>query len=75
MDPKAESHEIVKVEERLAERFPHLERGVVTETVRSAHSEMTGGIRDFVPVLVEHNARDRLAQIAEGETGTREQRG
>jgi hypothetical protein len=33
--------------------------------VRLAHSELTGGIRDYVPVLVEHNARDRLAAIAE----------
>lgn len=68
MDGKVEAHEIVNVEARLAERFPHLERHVVAAAVRSAHSEMTGGIRDFVPVLVEHNARERLAAMPASET-------
>jgi hypothetical protein len=34
---------------------------VVEAAVRLAHSELTGPVRDFVPVLVEHAARDRLA--------------
>lgn len=65
MDRKLEAHEIEEVQVRLAERFPQLDREVVEAAVRLAHSELTGGIRDFVPVLVEHNARDRLAAIAE----------
>jgi hypothetical protein len=75
MDGTVEAHEIVKVEARLAERFPQLDPGVITAAVRSVHSELTGGIRDFVPVLVEHNARDRLAQMAAGETSPHERRG
>ena len=67
MDPRMETHEILAVEARLAERFPTLDAAVVEAAVRLAHSELTGGIRTFVPLLVEHNARDRLAAIADRE--------
>jgi len=46
---------------RLQEHFPQLDADVVEAAVRLAHSELTGPVRDFVPVLVEHAARDRLA--------------
>ncbi|KRB45013.1 three-helix bundle dimerization domain-containing protein [Terrabacter sp. Root181] len=65
MDPKVEAHEIEQVRVRLGERFPQLGAEVIEAAVRLAHSELTGGIRDFVPVLVEHSARDRLAAIAD----------
>ncbi|WP_020145589.1 three-helix bundle dimerization domain-containing protein [Terracoccus sp. 273MFTsu3.1] len=65
MDPKAEAHEIEQVRVRLGERYPQLDADVVEAAVRLAHSELTGGIRDFVPVLVEHSARKRLAAIAD----------
>jgi len=64
MDRELEAHEIEQVQARLAERFPQLDRDVIEAAVRLAHSEMTGDIREFVPVLVEHNARDRLEAIA-----------
>jgi hypothetical protein len=67
MDRRMEAHEIHAVEARLAERFPMLDVAVVEAAVRLAHSELTGGIRTFVPLLVEHNARDRLAAIADRE--------
>ena len=67
MDKESEAHEIENVRARLAERFPTLDRDVIEAAVRLAHSELTGGIRDFVPVLVERNARDRLASIAQGD--------
>ena len=63
MDPQHEADEIRGVQQRLAERFPDLEPGVVESAVVAAHSELTGSIRDFVPVLVEHGARDRLSAI------------
>ncbi|GAA2502299.1 hypothetical protein GCM10009858_45520 [Terrabacter carboxydivorans] len=50
-----------EVQTRLQTRFPDLDPEVVEAAVRLAHSEMTGRVRDFVPVLVEHAARDRLA--------------
>ncbi len=50
-----------EVRARLAERFPHVHEDVIEAAVRLAHSELDGPVRDFVPVLVEHAARDRLA--------------
>jgi hypothetical protein len=41
---------------------------VVEAAVRLAHSELTGPVRDFVPVLVEHAARDRLAFAVRDDT-------
>ena len=43
------------------QRFPDLDDGVVEAAVRVAHSELTGRVRDFVPVLVERVARERLS--------------
>ena len=60
MDRHDEVAALGEVQERLSERFPDLEPDVVEAAVRVAHSELTGPIRDFVPVLVEHIARDRL---------------
>jgi len=65
MGKERESKEIDEVQARLAERFPQLDEDTIAAAVRLAHSELTGDIRDFVPVLVEHNARDRLAAIAD----------
>jgi hypothetical protein len=56
MDKEHEHAEIKAVEALLGERFPQLDPEVVEAAVRMAHSELTGGIRDFVPVLVEHTA-------------------
>lgn len=61
-----ETSALREVQERLAERFPHLGDSVVQEAVRLAHASMDGPIRDYVPVLVEHMARDRLAQMTAG---------
>ena len=53
---------------RLQEHFPQLDADVVEAAVRLAHSELTGPVRDFVPVLVEHAARDRLAFAVRDDT-------
>ena len=53
---------------RLQEHFPELDADVVEAAVRLAHSELTGPVRDFVPVLVEHAARDRLAFAVRDDT-------
>lgn len=63
MDPQHEAAEILGVQQRLTDRFPDLDPGVIESVVSATHSELTGSIRDFVPVLVEHGARDRLAAI------------
>jgi hypothetical protein len=51
------------VEGRLRERFHDLDPAVVEAAVRVSHAELTGPIRDFVPLLVEHKARDRLSSL------------
>jgi hypothetical protein len=64
MDKQQEAKEIDDVIVRLADRFPTLDHDTIEAAVRQAHAEMTGNIRDFVPVLVEHTARDRLVESA-----------
>lgn len=61
MDRAAEGKALAEVQARLQARFPDLHPDVVAAAVRLAHSELDGPVRDFVPVLVEHAARDRLA--------------
>ena len=47
--------------DRLAEKFPDLPSGIIEEVVQEQHRELDAGrVRDFVPVLVEHGAQDRL---------------
>lgn len=60
MDRAAEAKGLDEVRTRLAERFPSLHRDVIEAAVRLAHSELKGPVRDFVPMLVELAARDRL---------------
>jgi hypothetical protein len=61
MDRDAERRALAEVQARLEQRFPHLHPDVVAAAVAVAHSNLDGPVRDFVPVLVEHAARDRLA--------------
>jgi hypothetical protein len=63
MDDAAEKLAVREVQARLAERFPSLDEDVVQTAVGVAHAELTGPIREFVPVLVEHIARERLASL------------
>ena len=65
MDDASEKIALTEVQGRLTQRFPGLSDEVIEAAVRLAHADLTGPIRDFVPVLVEHMARDRLAAIAD----------
>ncbi|MGV8968679.1 MAG: three-helix bundle dimerization domain-containing protein [Cellulomonas sp.] len=49
---------------RLIERFPDVPAAIVQHTVREVHARFDGRVRDYVPVLVEREARARLATIA-----------
>ncbi|MFC9837877.1 three-helix bundle dimerization domain-containing protein [Rhodococcus sp. NPDC127530] len=52
---------IDRVIDRLDVRFPDLPRKTVEQVVRSAHEHFTNGkVRDFVPLLVERLAREKL---------------
>ncbi len=59
---RSEEHAVQAVEERLRSRFPDVDPDIVKEVVHGTHAELTGPVRDFVPVLVEHAARERLAE-------------
>jgi hypothetical protein len=57
-------HELAAVEavcRRLSARFPDVPAETITRTVHEIHLGLSGPIRDYVPVLVEHMARDQLA--------------
>lgn len=64
MNHRSEEHAVQAVEERLRARFPDVDPAVVKDVVHRTHAELTGPVRDFVPVLVEHAARDRLVRAA-----------
>jgi hypothetical protein len=57
--------EVAKVIDRLATRFPTLERDHIADIVEEEHDRLNGArVRDFIPVLVEHAATDRLREEA-----------
>ena len=64
VNQRSEEHAVQAVEERLRDRFPDVDPGVVKDVVHGSHAELTGPVRDFVPILVEHAARERLARTA-----------
>ncbi|MFF2318199.1 three-helix bundle dimerization domain-containing protein [Arthrobacter sp. NPDC058097] len=52
------------VVDRLANKLPELSRERIEDVVQEEHSSLDKGrVRDFVPALVEHAARDRLSRL------------
>ncbi|MBC2638217.1 MULTISPECIES: three-helix bundle dimerization domain-containing protein [unclassified Rhodococcus (in: high G+C Gram-positive bacteria)] len=61
MTPDEELLHIDQVIDRLDARFPDLPRESIEQVVRSAHAHFANGkVRDFVPLLVERLAREKL---------------
>lgn len=60
-----ETQAITEVHSRLAKRFPTVDDTVIEAAIRLEHSHLDGPIRDFVPILVEHAARDRIAAFTD----------
>jgi hypothetical protein len=60
-----QNEELIAVEHaasRLAERFPNVPRERIEALVRQRHGVFEGApVRDFVPVLVEHDVKRILA--------------
>lgn len=58
------SEEDIAVEhaaERLAERYPDVPRDRIDQLVEKHHEEFDGApVRDFVPVLIEHDVKQEL---------------
>lgn len=58
-----EPQAIEDVQHRLVERFPQLPADAVRHTVQDVYRRFDGRVRDYVPVLVEREARDRLDSL------------
>lgn len=58
---------IDEVIDRLAEKYPDVDRGRIREIVDEEHRAFDGRpVRDFVPVLVEKNSKKRVKALARG---------
>jgi hypothetical protein len=58
---------VEQVYQRLVVRFPTVPVATVRATVQELHASLEGPVRDYVPLLVERGARDRLsAMVASG---------
>jgi hypothetical protein len=65
MDNAEEERAVEDVIDRLIGRFPDVPREYIVTVVHETHLELEGNpIRDFVPVLVEKQAKKRLRQEA-----------
>ena len=54
-----------QVLDKLVQQFPQVPAATVHSIVEDVHSNMTGRIRDFVPVLVERRCRAVLRSIVQ----------
>ena len=62
--PKIDAGQAVEqVTVRLSARFPNLPTALVRSTGRDEHARLEGRVRDYIPVLVERAARQRLGMI------------
>lgn len=57
---------MAEVQERLEARFPDLDPTVVQAAVQAVAAGITGPVRDYVPLLVERGARERLSRTVAG---------
>ena len=55
-----EGHELAAVKARLQARFTQVPESTVGSLVEEIYADLSGPVRAYVPVLVEHLARDRL---------------
>lgn|GEM_PF-1489983 len=58
-----EAHAVNEVVERLTLRFPALPKETVRAVVVASHAGLVGPVRAYVPILVEHQARQRLSEL------------
>ncbi|MBL1076837.1 hypothetical protein JK358_20785 [Nocardia sp. 2] len=63
MTAREEELQITELVARLADKFPHLAAGVVSEEVRGIHRDFDGHrVREFIPLLVERIAERQLSR-------------
>jgi hypothetical protein len=62
---EAEQRSVDEVIDRLAGKYPEVDRAQIAEIVADEHHAFEGKpVRDFVPVLVEKSAKKRVKAIA-----------
>ncbi|ANJ27951.1 three-helix bundle dimerization domain-containing protein [Agromyces aureus] len=60
-----EQHAVAEVVDRLAEKYPGVDRDEIARIVADEYAGLEGKpVRDFVPVLVEKSAKKRVKQAA-----------
>jgi hypothetical protein len=63
---RAENEDVAveHVVERLTDKFPDVPASIVEETVTGIHHSFDDAhVRDFVPVIVEHEAKEKLRDV------------
>ena len=61
----AEERSVEEVIDRLAQKYPDVERAEIETIVAEEHRAFDGHpVRDFVPVLVEKSAKKRIKSLA-----------
>jgi hypothetical protein len=59
-----ENQAIELICERLCARFPDVPPATVRIVVQEVHATLIGRVRDYIPVLVERAAKERLVSMA-----------
>lgn len=65
---EGEQRAVEEVIDRLASKYPGVERSEIANIVADEHQSYEGRpVRDFVPVLVEKSAKKRVKRLARAE--------
>lgn len=61
MGVNEEARALADIVDRLAGKYPKIRRDHIEDIVQQEHRSLDAGrVRDYVPLLVEHAAKDRL---------------
>jgi hypothetical protein len=65
VDTQSEQRALDEAVGRLSERFPSVDRDTVAKIVQEEYASLSGAkVRDYIPVLAENAATDRLRKVA-----------
>ena len=65
VDTQSEQRALDEAVGRLSERFPSVDRNTVAKIVQEEYASLSGAkVRDYIPVLAENAATDRLRKVA-----------
>jgi hypothetical protein len=68
VEEQSEQRALDEATDRLAERFPTVDRASIASIVQEEYASLAGAmVRDYVPVLAENAATNRLRKIAKME--------